>query len=89
MPKELAIVGDKVFYLAMKGAGMVPAKLDHQTVNYHCLWPAMYRMAGEAPPAEAKADIDASFIDPWLRQQTPRALEIISRRCGVRFVAGS
>jgi len=80
MPQPFAIVGDKVFNLAMKAAAMVPAKLDHPTVNYHCLWPSLYRMAGEEPPPEAKADIDASFLEPWLAQQTPRALEIINRR---------
>ncbi len=86
MPQAFSLVGDKVFYMAMKAAQMVGAKLDHQTVNYSCLWPSLYRMAGEEPPPEAKPDIDASHLDPWLRERTPRELEIIGRRCGVRFV---
>jgi len=86
MPQELSIVGDKVFYLAAKAAGLSAAKLPHPTVNYSCLWPSLYRLAGEAPPPEAKPDIDASFIGPWLRQKTEYELDIIARRCGVRLV---
>lgn len=86
MPQELSIVGDRVFSMAARGAQLTSAKLPHPTVNYACLWPSLYRLAGEEPPPEAKPDIDSSFVVPWLQQQTPRALELISRRCGVRFV---
>ena len=86
MPQELSVVGDKIFYLAAKAAGLVPAKLPHPTVNYTCLWPSLYHLAGETPPPGAKPDIDASFIGPWLEQKTPHEREIIARRCGVRLV---
>jgi hypothetical protein len=89
MPQEFSIVGDKVFYLALKGAGLVAAKVPDTYGQLSCLWPSLYRMAGEEPPPEAKPDIDAFHLDGWLRQQTPRALEIIYRRCGVQFVVQS
>jgi len=89
MPQEFSIVGDKVFYLALKGAGLVSAKVPTRTVNYHCLWPSLYRLAGEEPPPGAKHDIDVSHLEAWLQQQTPRALELIYRRCGVQFVVKS
>ena len=87
MPQEFSIVGDKVFNLAMKGAGMISAKLPHRTVNYSCLWPSMYRIVGETPLPEAKQDIDVSHLDVWLRERSPRELELIARRAGVRFIA--
>jgi hypothetical protein len=85
MPRAFSLVGDKVFYLALKAAGLIPARVPRKTVNYSCLWPTIYRLAGEEPPPQAKADIDVSHLAPWLASQTPRALEIINRRAGVRF----
>jgi hypothetical protein len=86
MPREMSIVGDRVFRLALKGANLNSETVPHRTVNYHCLWPGMYRMAGEEPPPEAKADIELSGLNAWLCRQSPRALDIISRRAGVRLV---
>ncbi len=86
MHKELSLVGDRVFYQALKGAGLTSVTVERPTVNYTCLWPTMYRRAGEEPPAEAKADINSSHLGPWLNGRTTREREIISRRAGIRFV---
>jgi FkbM family methyltransferase len=85
MHRELSLVGDRVFFMALNGAKLRAATLASPSVNYSCLWPTSYRMAGEEPPPEAKRDIDSSHLVPWLQRQTPRDLEIISRRAGVRF----
>ena len=49
--------------------------------------PVRTRRLGTAGPipAEAKLDIDTSHLQLWLRCQSPRAIELISRRAGVRF----
>jgi FkbM family methyltransferase len=83
MHRELSLVGDRVFYLALKGADLQPATLDHPTVNYTCLWPLCYKMAGEAPPPEAKEDIVTDHLSGWLNRQLPRERAIINRRAGV------
>ena len=86
MHKNLSVVGDRVFYLALKGAGLKSVSVNFPTVNYTCLWPLMYVNAGEEPPLAAKADIDVSHLGPWLGALTEREREIISRRAAVRFI---
>lgn len=55
MPQELSIVGDKVFNMAARAAGLVAAKLPHSTVNYSCLWPSLYRLATCAAGATTRS----------------------------------
>ena len=87
-PIELAPICDRVFYWALKAGKLNPQVVQEKTVNYHCLWPETYRRAGETPPREATRRIDYRRIREWLKAQSPRQLEIISRRCGSKIVLG-
>jgi hypothetical protein len=83
VPKELAPIGDRIFYGAVKAAGLKPSIVLVKTVNYHCLWEAPYRDVGEAPPPGAKPNVDSRPIKEWVRALSPRDLRRVSRLCGV------
>jgi hypothetical protein len=85
MPRQLSPICDRIFYAAVRTAKLTFAVVPHKTVNYHCLWSSLYAAIGEKPPAGAKPNIDMAPVDQWLLAQTPRQLEIASRRAGVRF----
>jgi glycosyltransferase involved in cell wall biosynthesis len=86
IPKELSLLGDRIFHSSIRAKGLVSAIVSKPTVNYHCLWARMYKESGEAPPAGAKSAPDHRPIDAWLNALNARDLEIIQRLTGVRFV---
>ncbi len=66
MPRELAVVGDRVFYHALKSAGLKRAICHEPTVNYTCTWASVYRVLGEEPPLPLKENPDHSGIQAWI-----------------------
>ena len=51
MPREVSIVGDRVFMSLLKSVKLNDAETRFATVNYLCTWPLMYRAIGEPVPA--------------------------------------
>lgn len=85
MPRELAGIGDRLFYTALRARQLTTAAVAEATVNYHCLWAPIYEAANEVPPAGAKPHIDQHAMKLWLASRTPREREIVSRRTGLTF----
>lgn len=66
-PREFAAVGDRLFRLVLKTRLGPPAIVsDRRTVKYLCLFEALYRAVGEAPPPGAKPSVDWSPAIAWL-----------------------
>jgi glycosyltransferase involved in cell wall biosynthesis len=86
IPRELAGIGDRLFYLALKAAQLNVAVVDVPSVNYHCLWAPIYAAAKEEPPAGAKPHIDKQPMTDWLSSRTPRERQVISRMTGLTFL---
>ena len=66
MPKQLSVVGDRLFYQALQARGLKAAVVPTKTVNDLCLWEAFYRHMGETPPPGAKPGIDVAPIEKYL-----------------------
>ena len=84
MPKELASIGDRIFYLAMRARGMVGAQNATVTVNYHCMWESVYRSINETPPADSKPNIDPSMVQAWIDSRSPEEMALVDRLSGLR-----
>jgi Tfp pilus assembly protein PilF len=82
IPVEMSQLCDRIFYLSLQARKLNAEIAPGKTVNYHCLWEAIYHAAGETPPPNAKETIDCRPIKTWLNLQDARQLEIIYRRCG-------
>jgi hypothetical protein len=87
MPKPLSIAGDRLFYQALQARPLKAAVVPTKTVNYHCLWEAIYRHIGETPPSGAKPSIDAAPIDEYLDELSDRELQLVASLTGVDFSA--
>lgn len=85
MPRELAGVGDRLFYIALKAAELNFAVVPVASVNYHCMWAPIYEAAQEIPPVGAKPNLDLQAVDQWLASLKPRERHVISRRTGIAF----
>jgi hypothetical protein len=85
MPRELSILGDRIFWKAVQGNPLFVGVAKRPTVNYHCLWAGMYRSLGEEPPADAKASIDRQPIDTWLASLSDRERQIVERLARVKL----
>lgn len=88
MPKEISSITDRVFFTALKAAGMKGRYAAKKTVNYVTLFQGAYVMAGEEPPEDGKW-IDLESVLDWMRSLEGRDKEIAERRCGVPFEGGS
>ena len=88
MPKELSAICDRVFYQALKARALKATLVPTKTVNYHCLWEAIYRHIGETPPPGAKPNVDVARIEKYLRELPDRELQVISNLSGVDFSIG-
>jgi hypothetical protein len=86
MPSKLAPVGDRVFYMMLRGQAFRFVRVDRPTINYHCLWEVCYRALGEPPPENTKPSIDMNWVK-YLASLSTRELEIVSRLSGVHFAA--
>jgi glycosyltransferase involved in cell wall biosynthesis len=57
IPKERALVGDRLFYNILQRHNLRMGYTAHPTVNYHNLWAASYRALGEPLPEGAKENV--------------------------------
>lgn len=83
MPKELAPVCDRIFYMAVRNRGLRAAFTNSATVNYECLWEVIYQAIGEDPPKGAKPNIDGASVQAWINSRTPEQLELMQKLSGV------
>jgi len=81
-PTELSSICDRIFYSTLKAKNLHAKVAERNTVNYHCLWPAVYRKAGEEPPLNPRPNVDFDGMKAWLASRSPREREIINRRLG-------
>ncbi|MCM5679769.1 glycosyltransferase family 2 protein [Schlegelella sp. S2-27] len=54
VPRELACIGDRVFWEQLRAKGLPHVALEAPTVGYTCRWAAAYEALGEPPPPESK-----------------------------------
>ncbi len=87
MPKNLASIGDRYFWAMIRHQPFTRSQVSHATVNYVCLWGSVYRSIGEAPPPEAKRDIDGIALATWFQSLNSREREIAERLTGVSLSA--
>ena len=85
MPRQLAPLCDRIFYLAMKGAGMRAAFTERITVNFQVNLRGFYRALGEEPPPGATDGPDLQAMQRWLTSLDAEELAQASRRSGVRL----
>jgi hypothetical protein len=85
MPIELSPICDRVFYAAIKAKKLNAEVVTEKTVNSHCLWSYIYRVAGEIPPPDAKDGIDYNGMKRWLDAQDERGQLVLARRTGCRI----
>ena len=85
MPIQLSPICDRVFYAALRAKKLNAEVVTEKTVNYHCLWSYIYKVAGETPPPEAKGGIDYKGMKRWIDAQDERGQLILARRTGCRI----
>jgi glycosyltransferase involved in cell wall biosynthesis len=83
IPRELSVIGDRLFSASLRARKLRFVVTPRQTVSYLCLWPAVYRALGETPPPDAKAGIDLQPVHRWLGSLSDDELRTISRQIGV------
>lgn len=83
IPREFSAVGDRLFRQIMKTRLPPPAVTDHKTVNYTCLFEALYRSLGETPPSGAKPNVDWGPALAWLRQRSAQELPLVDELSGL------
>jgi Glycosyl transferase family 2 len=80
IPRELSSLGDRIFYKELSAQPLRANVLKKKTVNYHCLWESLYRTANEAPPPDAKPNIDHQPLIAWLNGLSPAHRNAVARR---------
>jgi hypothetical protein len=85
MPKPLAIIGDRIFRLALSEAGLKFAATTHPTVNYLCTWSSLFEAIGEVPPAYAKANVDIAPTLRWIRGLDEHSRTRVERLVGYKL----
>lgn len=85
MPRELSCICDRVFAQAILSRKMLHAVTDKITVNYHCLWPNLYRDIGEEPPEQANHQVDWTPVRRWLRALSREELQKAEILCGCKL----
>jgi glycosyltransferase involved in cell wall biosynthesis len=86
MPKPLSPICDRIFYHAIRQAGLRPAFTGRVTVNYLVKVASFYRALGEAPPPGAAPDPDIASIQAWIDSLDEVALAQASRRAGLKLI---
>ena len=81
MPREVSIVGDRVFTSLLNSVKLNAAETRFATVNYLCTWPMMYRAIGEPVPdgLDPNKMLD---LQPMIRAMAawPEREQVINRR---------
>lgn len=65
IPRELAHIGDRLFFAALCGAGCRMVATDAQSVTYVSQWPVHYAAVGRAIPPDARK-LDLAGMGSWL-----------------------
>jgi glycosyltransferase involved in cell wall biosynthesis/predicted O-methyltransferase YrrM len=79
IPREVSIVGDRVFYRAVKENSLRSVIATRKTVNYTCMWASIYQAMGERPPADAKPNPDHQKVERWINELSVDDRAIINR----------
>jgi hypothetical protein len=82
VPREVSVVCDRVFYLALRARTLIAAFSTTKTVNYIYTFAPLYRSLGEPPPEPIKENPDHAAILAWIDMLPPHKLETINRRLG-------
>lgn len=82
MPRELSPVCDRIFFLSVRHRGLRGVETGQVTVNYHCLWEAVYHNIGELPPPGSKPNIDGPSVQAWIDSRTPEERFLAQRLSG-------
>jgi glycosyltransferase involved in cell wall biosynthesis len=82
IPREMASVGDRVFYWPTEASKLSRREVARTTVNYTCMWEGIYRFFGEAPPPGAKPDIDLMPVLEWICSLTEEWRPLVAKLCG-------
>jgi glycosyltransferase involved in cell wall biosynthesis len=80
VPRELAHIGDRVFFLALKSNRLNAAFSRKKTVNYTCTYASFYRALGEEPPQPVKEKPDQAAIISWIKQLSEAELAAVNDR---------
>lgn len=83
IPKELTIVGDRVYWTALRARNLNIACTNKKTVNYTTLWLSHYIMAHENVPTNTRKDVDKNQIEHWKNNLSTREKEIFERGAGL------
>lgn len=84
MPRALSAIADRVFYDALRQRGLSAAVNTAVTVNYQCLWAAVYESLGETPPPGAKPKPPWGDISAWLATKSRDEQRAIRKICGIQ-----
>jgi hypothetical protein len=79
IPKPISPIHDRLFYAALKVSGLHKAVATLTTVNYKCMYAAVYQAIGEQPPDGAKPNFDGNQLKSWRDSLSPRELVIAER----------
>jgi glycosyltransferase involved in cell wall biosynthesis len=85
IPKQIAPIHDGFFYAALKSSGLQKAVSTLTTVNYQCMYAAVYEAIGEQPPTGAKPNFDANQLKGWRESLSPRDLVVAERLMHLRL----
>ncbi len=85
MPKELTIVGDRVYWTALKVKNLNIIYISQKTVNYTTLWRNHYVSAQEDIPEDVRQDADKNQLEHWRNNLSPRNKEIFERGTGINI----
>jgi hypothetical protein len=85
MPRELAILDDRLFRRILASRLPAPAFVsDRRTVRYTCWYDLFYRHLGEAPPPGAKPVPNTWPCLTWLRTLAPRDVVLVEQLSGLK-----
>lgn len=88
MPREVSVIGDRIFAAHLEKAQLVRGHTARATVNYVTLWPEHYRAVGETPPADARPEIPVREIETWIEKLSEQERDILRRLCGLSIERG-
>jgi len=82
LPKFLSPICDRLFYDIIRSNSCKAAYVESPTVNYHCLYEALYRSLGEEPPSGAKPNADVQSMTMQIGAMKFREVELFRRATG-------
>lgn len=87
IPRQLACIGDRVFWEALRATPHAKAATNLATVHYTCRWAASYEAAGETPPPGSKRlEPDLADLGEWWNGLSEQDRAAIAARLPARVV---